>query len=143
LNAPQITVVGNVGAPPRLRSLADGTFVADFRVAMTPSRFDKTKEAWVDQETLWFSVTCWRSLAEHASMSFNKGDKVVVTGAFSTRTWKDKEGVDRVSNEIDASSVGMDLTRGPVVQKRFERVVADPDTGEVISQQAAPDQVAA
>ena len=162
MNGPQITVVGNVGAPPRLRSLADGTFVADFRVAMTPSRFDKTRDAWVDQETLWFSVTCWRSLAEHVSMSVNKGDKVIVTGTFSTRTWKDKEGVDRVSSEIDAASVGVDLTRGPVLQKRFERTTAAEDdgdkrteewpddsvavdllTGEVLPAQAAPDEVAA
>jgi single-strand DNA-binding protein len=159
LNGPQITVVGNVGAAPRLRSLADGTFVADFRVAMTPSRYDKTTQAWVDQPTEWFSVTCWRALAEHASMSFHKGDKVIVTGTFSTRTWKDKEGVDRVSSEIEATSVGMDVTRGPVQQKRFERTstaevdsrpdewaaaaaAADPLTGE-IPEQATPDQVAA
>ena len=143
MNGPQMTVVGNVGGSPKLRSLADGTFVTSFSVAMTPSRFDKTSEAWVDQETLWFRVTCWRSLAEHAAMSFSKGDKVIVTGTFSTSTWKDKDGVDRVSSEIDAVSVGMDLTRGPVQQKRFERVSADPVTGEVIPQQSAPDQVAA
>jgi single-strand DNA-binding protein len=87
-------------------------------------------------------------------MSFNKGDKVIVTGAFSSRSWKDKEGVDRTSNEIDAWSVGMDLTRGPVVQKRFERTPAladdkraevwtdqsmtvDPVTGEVIPEQVS------
>jgi single-strand DNA-binding protein len=159
MNGPQITVVGNVGGSPRLRSLADGTFVADFRVAMTPSRFDRTAQAWVDQPTEWFSVTCWRSLAEHASMSFQKGHKVIVTGTFSTRTWKDKEGVERVSSEIEATSVGMDLTRGPVQQKRFERtpaagenpaddwsdqnVTADPLTGEVVPAQAGADQVAA
>jgi single-strand DNA-binding protein len=149
LNGPQITVVGHVGGSPRLRSLADGTFVADFRVAMTPSRFDKAREAWVDQPTEWFTVTCWRSLAEHASMSLHKGDKVIVTGSFSTRTWKDKEDVERVSNEIDALSVGMDLTRGPVQQRRFERTVTtevgavNSVTGEVVPEQEAADQVAA
>jgi single-stranded DNA-binding protein len=76
-------------------------------------------------------------------MSFNKGDKVIVSGTFSTSTWKDKDGVERVSSEIDAVSVGMDLTRGPVTQRRFERVTADPTTGEVIPEQAAADQVAA
>jgi single-strand DNA-binding protein len=121
VNGPQITVVGNVGSTPRLRTLANGTLVTDFRVAMTPSRFDKTAEAWVDQETLWFGVSCWRALGEHAAMSFNKGDKVIVTGTLSTRAWKDKEGVDRTSMEIDASSAGLDLTRGPVIQKRVER----------------------
>jgi single-strand DNA-binding protein len=131
---------------------------------MTPRRFDKATESWVDQPTEWFSVTCWRALADHAAMSLHKGHKVIVTGTFSTRTWTDKDGVERVSNEIDASSVGMDLTRGPVVQKRFERstttdvgdkrtddsndVAADRLTGEVIPEQslpdhAAPDEVAA
>jgi single-strand DNA-binding protein len=160
VHGPQITVVGNVGSPPRLRALAGGTVVADFSVAMTPSRFDKSSEAWVDQETLWFSVTCWRALAEHAALSFHKGDKVIVTGSLSTRSWKTKDGEPRTSLEIDASSVGMDLTRGPVIQKRFERtpaaeqpttveewphpdVEADPVTGEVGADQPAPDQVAA
>jgi single-strand DNA-binding protein len=170
VNGPQITVVGNVGADPRLRNLADGTFVADFRVAMTPSRYDKAREAWVDQETSWFKVTCWRTLAEHTHMSVHKGDKVIVTGTFSARPWTDKDGIVRVSNEIDASSVGVDLTRGPVLQKRFERsataetgertdtstdegITVDRFTGEiladevladgVLADEAEPDQVAA
>ena len=143
MNGPQMTIVGNVGGTPKLRSLVDGTFVTSFSVAMTPSRYDKTTEAWVDQETLWFRVTCWRALAEHVVMSFHTGDRVIVTGTFSTRTWTDKDGAERVSNEIDASSVGMDLTRGPVTQRRFERVNADPVTGEVIPEQQAAEQVAA
>lgn len=163
MNAPQITVVGHVGWQPRLRTLAGGTVVADVRVAVTPSRFDKTTQAWVDQETLWFDVTCWRSLAEHAVLSLNKGDKVIVTGRLSTRSWTDKGGESRTSLEIDASSVGMDLSRGPVLQRRLERTPpvedpatdaagdpwpdppegTDPLTGEVGPEQPAPDQVAA
>jgi single-strand DNA-binding protein len=155
MNGPQITVVGNVAWPPRLRTLASGTVVADFRIGTTPSRFDKVTDAWVDQETLWFNVTCWRTLAENAALSFNKGDRVMVTGSMSTRSWKTKEGEDRTSLEIDATSVGMDLTRGPVIQKRIERTPAaaegpfaadaeahvDPTTGE--SAPEIPNQVAA
>jgi single-strand DNA-binding protein len=161
MHGPQITVVGHVAWPPRLRTLAGGTVVADFRVAMTPTRFDKVTSSWVEQETLWFGVTCWRTLAEHAALSFNKGDRVIVSGNLSTRSWKGKEGEDRNSLEIDATSLGMDLSRGPVIQKRLERapapagdaatedpwvsqpVEADPMSGEVIPEQEAPDQVAA
>jgi single-strand DNA-binding protein len=160
MNGPQITVVGNIAAAPRLRNLADGTVVADFRVAQTPSRYDKARECWVDLEPLWFTVNCWRTLAEHASMSFNKGDRVIVTGRLSTRSWTNDKDEVRSTLEIDAASLGMDISRGPVIQKRFERtpsstdakpadpwttdaVAVDPDTGEVIPQQAAPDQVAA
>jgi single-strand DNA-binding protein len=155
MNGPQITVVGNVAWPPRLRTLASGTVVADFRIGTTPSRFDKATDAWVDQETLWFNVTCWRTLGENAALSFNKGDRVIVTGSMSTRSWKSKEGEERTSLEIDAASVGMDLTRGPVIQKRLERaqpaaedpftgdagVHVDPTTGDTAAE--IPEQVAA
>jgi single-strand DNA-binding protein len=160
MNGPQITVVGNVAAAPRLRSLADGTVVADFRVAQTPSRYDKARECWVDLEPLWFTVSCWRTLGEHASMSFNKGDKVIVTGRLSTRSWTNDKDELRSSLEIDATSVGMDISRGPVLQKRFERTPSavddkpadpwetaqpgvDPSSGEMTAAEPAPDEVAA
>ncbi|MCW2571855.1 MAG: single-strand binding protein [Frankiales bacterium] len=137
LNGPQITVTGHVAWPPRLRTLATGTIVTDFRVAFTPSRFDKATNNWVDQETLWFGVTCWRSLAEHAALSFKKGDKVIVTGHLSTRSWQSKEGEDRNSLEIDAISVGMDLSRGPVTQLRVERPQAAADAEQEAAESAA------
>ena len=124
MNGPQITVVGHVGSKPRLRAMASGAVVADFRVAFTPSRQNKATGEWQDLETMWFTVSCWRTLAEHASLSFDKGDRVIVTGRFSIRSYKTDQGEPRVSLEIDASSVGMDLTRGPVVQRRIERVAA-------------------
>jgi single-strand DNA-binding protein len=137
LNGPQITVTGHVAWPPRLRTLATGTIVTDFRVAFTPSRFDKATNNWVDQETLWFGVTCWRSLAEHAALSFKKGDKVIVTGHLSTRSWQSKEGEDRNSLEIDATSVGMDLSRGPVTQLRVERPQAAADSQQEVAESEA------
>lgn len=160
MNGPQITVVGNVAAAPRLRSLADGTVVADFRVAQTPSRYDKARECWVDLEPLWFTVSCWRGVAENAKLSFDKGDKVIVTGRLTTRSWTTDKDEVRSSLEIDATSVGMDISRGPVLQKRFERTTAttedkaaepwettepgvDPTTGEVLVDAALPDSVAA
>ena len=161
MKGPQITVVGHVARSPKLRSLADGTLVADFRVAQTPSRFDKAKDAWVDLEPLWFNVSCWRSLGENASLSFDKGDKVIVTGHLSTRSWTADNGETRSSLEIDASSVGMDISRGPVWQKRFEKTPEKPveenaaqpwetpapdfdaATGEVLEPEVEVDQAAA
>jgi single-strand DNA-binding protein len=157
MNGPQITIVGNVAASPRLRSLADGTVVADFRVAQTPSRYDKARESWVDLEPLWFSVSCWRTLAEHAALSFNKGDRVIVTGHLSIRSWTNDKGELRSSLEIDAASVGMDISRGPVLQKRLERTSPAPEeqtshseaapsagtrpgTGEVVTEATAPEE---
>lgn len=154
MNGPQITVVGHLAWPPRTRTLAGGTVVADFRIGQTPSRFDKATNAWVDLETLWFGVTCWRALAEHTGTSLKKGDRVVVTGRLTTRSWTNDKGEARSGLEIDATSVGIDLSRGPVTQTRVERMSGavddqwnespagvDPLTGEL--EAAIPEQVAA
>jgi single-strand DNA-binding protein len=121
LNGPQITVVGHLAWAPRARVVAGGTAVADFRIATTPRKFDKATNSWTDLETLWFGVTCWRGLAENATQSLKKGDRVVVTGRLTTKSWKNEQGEDRSSLEIDATSVGIDLSRGPVTQTRVER----------------------
>jgi single-strand DNA-binding protein len=156
VHEPLITIVGNVAWPPRLRTLAGGTVVADFRVASTPRRQDKSSGSWSDLETMWFGVTCWRTLAENAAASLKKGDRVVVTGRMRASSWKTEQGEDRSGFEIDASAVGFDLSRGPASQERGERKAergpvgegdewsvppADPLTGEVVA--AVPEQTAA
>ena len=62
MHEPLITIVGIVIRVPTLRTVAGGAFVADFRVASTPRRLDKGTGEWSDGQTLWFGVTCWRSL---------------------------------------------------------------------------------
>jgi len=57
-------------------------------VASTPRRLDKGTGEWSDGQTLWFGVTCWRSLAENIAASLHTGDKVVLTGRLATRPWK-------------------------------------------------------
>ena len=123
----QITVVGNVGWTPNHKALASGTVVTDFRLAHTPSRFDKATGEWKDLETMWYSVTCWRGLADNVAASVHKGDRVVVTGRLSQRSYE-KDGQQRISLEIDASSIGFDLSRCPVVAARPPRQVEAVDT---------------
>ena len=84
MHEPLITIVGNVARVPKLRNVASGAFVADFRLAATPRRLDKSTGEWSDGQTLWFGVTCWRSLAENVTASLQTGDKVVVTGRLAS-----------------------------------------------------------
>ncbi len=112
MHEPFITVVGNVGRPPKLRTVATGHCVADFRVASTPRRLDKVTQSWSDGETMWFGVTAWRSLAEHCAASLQTGDRVLVTGRLVSRTWQGEDGADHTGLEIDATAVGLELSRG-------------------------------
>lgn len=127
---PLITVAGNVGATPRTRVVANGSVVTDFRIAHTPRKVDKTTGAWSDGETIWFGVSCWRLLAENVAASVKTGDRVVVSGHLRAHSWKNEQGEERSSLEIDARSVGFDLSRGKAVQERTTPLAVSTDPGE-------------
>ncbi len=128
MHEPVITAVGNVGAPPRTRVVAGGSVVTDFRIASTPRKVDKAG-AWADGQTIWFGVSCWRLLAENVAASVKTGDRVVVTGKLVARSWKNEQGEERSSLEIDAQSIGFDLARGKAVQERSVPLSVTSDPG--------------
>jgi single-strand DNA-binding protein len=130
VHEPLITVVGNVGTPPRLRVLADGAVVTDFRLAATPRRKDRATETWTDRETMWFTITCWRALAENVAASLQKGDRVVVTGKLGVNSWETEQGEKRSGLEIDAATVGFDLLRARAVQERSVPLTVTSDPGQ-------------
>jgi single-strand DNA-binding protein len=126
---PTITVTGNIGGDPRTRVLAGGAVVTDFRIASTPRNVDRTTGEWSDGETIWFTVSCWRMLAENVAASVKKGDRVMVSGTLVSRSWKTEQEELRSALEIKAQSVGFDLSRGKAVQERTRPVVHNVDPG--------------
>lgn len=108
-----VTVIGNVlTAPEWRRTSVTGAFVVTFKVASTSRRYDKDRGQWVNGDTLRVRVACWRRLGENVSVSVQLGDPVVVYGRLYSRDWTDDQGARRTSYELDALSVGHDLSRG-------------------------------
>lgn len=108
-----IVVIGNVlTAPEWRRTASSNTLVANFRVASTARRMDRETGRWVDGNHLRVRVNCWRRLAEGVASSVTVGDPVVVAGRLYTRDWTDSEGNLRTTYEMEAVSVGHDLSRG-------------------------------
>ena len=112
MNEAQIIVTGNVASKPSLGATPAGVSVANMRVGYTPRRLDRETGQWVDGQTSWLTVKCWRKLADHVAMCLNKGDPVVVKGALQVRQYTDKDGNSRQAVEVLASAVGHDLNRG-------------------------------
>ena len=129
MQEPVITVSGNVGGMPRTRVVASGAVVTDFRIANTPRKVDKASGAWADGLTIWFGVSCWRNLAENVAASVKTGDRVTVTGRLRAHTWKTELGEERSSLEIDAQTIGFDLSRGKAVQERSVPLSMTSDPG--------------
>jgi single-strand DNA-binding protein len=79
-----------------------------------------------DGLTSWYSVACWRDLADNAAGSLAKGDPVVVYGKQVVRDWETDEGKKGTEVSIDAMSVGHDLRRGQAKFTRIKRSLGTP-----------------
>jgi single-strand DNA-binding protein len=118
MNDTFVTLVGNVVTDISSNTTPSGIETASFRMATTSRRYDKGISAWVDGDTSYVRVTCWRRMARHVTESLRKGEPVVVHGTLRVRDWEDRDGQRRTSVEIDAHSLGHDLARGTT---RFQR----------------------
>lgn len=131
MNDTYLTIVGNVVDEPRQRNTNSGHAVTNFRIASTSRRFDRESNRFVDNSTLFVNVTCWRAMAENVGLSLKKGQPVIVTGRYYQREYTVDEQV-RFSYELEASSVGHDLSRGTaefkkVIRPRSVQVEVDAD----------------
>jgi single-strand DNA-binding protein len=133
-----ITVVGTVLTSPEWRRVQKtGAVVTSFRVASRARRFDRGSDQWVDGPSLRIRVNCWRRLAEGTATSVLVGDPVVIYGRISTRDWKTEQGESRVTYELDAVTVGHDLSRG---RAKFQRV-KPPVTSSVIEDEESESRI--
>lgn len=112
-----ITITGNIATDPELKRTPSGVVITTFRVASTQRRFDRATGTWIDSGTNWYTVSTFRSLADHAFQSLRKGHRVLLTGRLRLRQWDTgtKQGT---SIEIDADAIGHDLLWGTT---RFEK----------------------
>jgi single-strand DNA-binding protein len=108
----QVNLAGYVAADPKFKKVAGDISSTKLRVAYTARRRDKETGEWSDGPTSFVNVQCWRTLAENVLMSVHKGEPVLVTGRLQIRRFEDQEGAARTAVEIEAMSVGHDLTRG-------------------------------
>ncbi len=110
MNEAFVTFQGWVGNDVVHRETAQG-HVANFRVGVTP-RIRRRNGEWVDGQTSWFSVSCWRQLADNVRASVRKGDPVLVHGRLRADVWERTDGQSSVTYVVEALHVGHDLARG-------------------------------
>ena len=107
-----VTLTGYVAAEPKLwHTKQTKTPVTHVRIGSTPRRMDRDTGEWQDGQTSYFTVNCWRKLALNVRASLHKGDAVIVRGKLRTRVWLE-DGKPRTEVEIDADSIGHDLSAG-------------------------------
>lgn len=102
-NINTVAVSGNLTQDPELRTTANGTSVANLRMAVNRSR--KTDDGYVE-EVSYFDVTVWSGFGELCAKKLSKGSPISVKGRLEQRRWDAEDGSKRsavsiVADEID------------------------------------------
>jgi single-strand DNA-binding protein len=118
-----VTVVGWICGELTRRRTGDDVQVVSFRMVAQERRHDRDTGEWSDGERMFLSVHCWRTLGQNVSASLKRGDPVIVTGRLYHREHL-AEGKQRLSVDLDARSVGPDLSRCAVTVAREEKAAA-------------------
>ena len=104
----QIQLLANLTHDPELRYTTSGKAYARIGLASTP-RIKDSSGTWVDGATTFYEGRAWNDLAEHATESLRRGDRVIVLGALRTERWTDSTGEDREALRVDVDEIGPSL----------------------------------
>ena len=128
-----ITVVGNLTRDPELRYTPSGQAVVKFGIAV--NRFYTNRNGERVEQTDFFNVNAWRSVAENVAESLTTGARVLVTGRLQSRNWETEDGQKRSTVEIEAEEVAASLRFATVaITKTARGAAADEaqDQGEEV-----------
>jgi single-strand DNA-binding protein len=96
----KVTLIGNAGKDPEIRSTSDGREIANLTLA--------TGESWRDratgekkERTEWHRVVIFNDALVGVVKNYvKKGSKLYIEGALQTRKWVDSAGVEKYTTEI-------------------------------------------
>jgi single-strand DNA-binding protein len=123
----KVTLIGHLGKDPEIRTLENGTKVGTFSLATNENYKDKN-DTW-QTITEWHNIVVWRGLAERAERELKKGNLAFIEGKITHRKYTDKDGVERSTTEIVASTVNSlekKESRGQSLSGGFPGVEDDP-----------------
>jgi single-strand DNA-binding protein len=127
VNEAVVTVIGFVAQDPIFEVLASGTSLMSLRIGSTPRRYDREIGQWRDDDPMFLTVSCWRTLADNLqACELQRGDPVIVTGRLRIREYA-KDGQRRFSAQVEATTVGHDLSRGIARFQRSQRSAGLPE----------------
>ncbi|MGB4192256.1 MAG: single-stranded DNA-binding protein [Rickettsiales bacterium] len=96
----KVTLVGNVGRDPEIRTTQDGKEIASITLATSESWKDKSSGE-RKERTEWHRIVIFSDgLVNIVKNYVKKGSKLYIEGALQTRKWVDNSGVERYTTEI-------------------------------------------
>lgn len=97
-----VTLIGNLGADPKLEYTDQGHARASLRLAVNNRK--RTRDGYEDV-TNWYTVRVFGRPAENCNMYLRKGSRVMIVGTLIVNDYKTKEGLDRYALDVNANDV--------------------------------------
>ena len=96
----KVTLIGNLGKDPEIRTTNDGRELANFSLATSESWKDKVTGEKKDK-TEWHRIVVFNEGLVRVIKSYvKKGSKLYIEGQLQTRKWVDNENKERYTTEI-------------------------------------------
>jgi single-strand DNA-binding protein len=101
----KVIIVGNLTKDPESRSFPDGSPVANISVACNEKYKDKQGE--MKEVVEYINIVFFGKLADIVADYLRKGSSVYVEGKLKTEKYTDKQGIEKYSTKVVASSMQM------------------------------------
>jgi single-strand DNA-binding protein len=124
----KVILVGNAGKDPVVRYFDKGVAKATFPLATSETYTNQQGETITSTE--WHNIVLWRALAEVAEKTIKKGAQVYIVGKIKTRSYVDKDGVNKYITEILADTL--------LVLDKKQAQRNDSHTGQDVNEPAPP-----
>lgn len=123
----RVTLIGNLGKDPEVRSFQNGGQVCKFSVA-TSERWKDKSSGETKEKTEWHNICIYNDLLIKFAERLHKGSTVFIEGQLETRKYTDNAGVEKYTTEI------------VLKQYRGELLDMTPRGAEPAQEQPAPQQ---
>lgn len=130
----KVILVGNVGKDPVVRYFDKGVAKATFPLATSETYTNQQGETITSTE--WHNIVLWRALAEVAEKTIKKGAQVYIVGKIKTRSYVDKDGINKYITEILADTLLL-LEKKPAQVGSAQSSASRSDSGSSVNEPAA------
>ena len=105
----KVMIIGYLGRDPEMRYTPSNRPVTSFSVATT--RTWTSSEGERREETEWFNVVAWGTLAEICKTHLSKNQQVYIEGRLGVEEWTDRDGKERYTLAVTATDMQFIGTR--------------------------------
>lgn len=98
-------LIGNVGREPEIRYVDSNMPIARVSLATSERAYILKNGTQVPERTEWHRLVAWRETAQFIEKYVHTGDKLYVEGQLRTRSYTDKNGIQRNQTEIMVEKV--------------------------------------